>query len=751
MECVSSVTYSILLNGKPLPKFSPRRGIRQGDPISPFLFLLCNDVLSRIISKDQELGRIHGIQLARGAPAISHLMFADDTILFCRANSREAENLGKCLKIFEDWSGQRCSKPKSGILFSSNCPATIRSEISQKLGIDTMRGDEKHLGNPFLFSRSRRKDFDFLKSKLLSRLEGWRMKSLSIAGRMVSINSVAMAIPAYSMSTNKLPSSSCKEMDAIVRRFWWKGNLKGSRFLATKTWDSLCQPKCCGGLGFRRFEDFNLALLSKLAWMLATGTERPWIRSIKAKYFALESFWQVSPKASDSPGWKGILEARRIIVESATTIIHNGEDIDIWFQPWIPWLNYTEFRDTMEGIRSKAPALRSVADLLYRRTRTWNVGFLKFLFGEELGIKISSIQINYQGSSDMVIWKGSNSGNFSVKSAYVSSQGVRFGKQDLLWKDVWHSGIHPRQSMILWRAISDALPTRNRYGGDNGTGCFFCNDCDESPLHLFGRCTLARAIWFGGPVPIHSEQIVGCDLAEFASGIISILKASKMDGPLIWLASVMEIIWLWRNKLNRGLDVTINPEVILAEIKSRYAEMVESLSKTKNDHKAGSMKNPTEGSKIPFTPKVIVVDGAFKNGKSGGAFVAIDYGSNTWEGNSFRGTQSDATGAEMEAINMALGWAEDRNWNNFVVFSDSRICLNAFATEKPPHWKLWPLFSEIQARRRKCPEILFSYVNRNVLSFIDSLAKEARDSNLADCNFQGEGYPPVDPSYLFMV
>ncbi|KAF4360187.1 hypothetical protein F8388_000056 [Cannabis sativa] len=354
--------------------------------------------------------------------------------------------------------------------------------------------------------------------------------------------------------------------------------------------------------------DFNLALLSKLAWMLATGNERPWIRSLKAKYFALESFWQVSPKASDSPGWKGILEARRIIMESATTIIHNGEDIDIWFQPWIPWLNYTEFRDTMEGIRSKAPALRSESRSVRSR------------------LIIKAVRI----------WL--------------------FGRDQTL-----HSGIHPRQSMILWRAILDALPTRNRYGGDNGTGCFFCNDCEESPLHLFGRCTLARAIWFGGPVPIHSEQIVGSDLAEFASGIISILKASNMDGPLIWLASVMEIIWLWRNKLNRGLDVTINPEVILAEIKSRYAEMVESLSKTKNDHKADSMKNPTEASKIPFTPKVIVVDGAFKNGKSGGAFVAIDYGSNTWEGNYFRGTQSDATGAEMEAINMALGWAEDRN------------------------------------------------------------------------------------------
>ncbi|KAM6596656.1 uncharacterized protein LOC133034319 [Cannabis sativa] len=707
MECVSSVTYSILLNGKPLPKFSPKRGIRQGNSISPFLFLLCNDVLSRIISKDQELGRIHGIQLARGAPAISHLMFADDTILFCRANSREAENLGKCLKVFEDWSGQRCSKPKSGILFSRNCPDSIRNEISLKLGIETMRGNEKHLGNPFLFTRSRQKDFDFLKSKLLSRLDGWRMKTLSIAGRMVSINSVAMALPAYTMTTNKLPISSCKEMDAIVRRFWWKGHLKDSQFLATKSWDSLCQPKCCGGLGFRRFEDFNLALLSKLAWMLACGNERPWIRSLKAKYFALESFWQVTPKASDSPGWRGILEARRIIVERAKTIIHNGEDIDIWFQPWIPWLNYTEFRDIMEGIRFKAPALRSVADLLYRQTRTWNVGFLKFLFGEELGIKISSIQINHQGSSDMVIWKGSNSGSFSVKSAYVSSQEVRFGGKDLLWKDIWHSGIHPRQSMILWRAIADALPTRSKYGGDTGTGCFFCNNSMETPLHLFGRCTLARAIWFGAPIPIHSEQVVGSDLTEFASGIITILKAAKMDGPLIWLASVMEIIWLWRNKLNRGVDVSINPEVILAEVKSRHSEMVESLYKNRSEHNVGSLKNSTVEGKVPFTPKVLIADGAFKNGKSGGAFIVIDYDSSIWEGKYFKGSQSDATGAEMEALNMALCWAEERIWNNFAVFSDSRVSLNALAIEKPPDWKLWPLFTEILLEEESLERFVF--------------------------------------------
>ncbi|KAM6578537.1 hypothetical protein CsatB_030374 [Cannabis sativa] len=237
-------------------------------------------------------------------------------------------------------------------------------------------------------------------------------------GRAVYVNSVALALPSYTMSTFQLPISSCGDLDSIVKRFWWNGSPECKNYWAAISWNALCQPKQRGGLGFRRFEDINHALLTKLAWQLASKMDKPWCHLFKGKYFPRESFWSISEKNNDSFVWRGILNARKTIAHGSCTIITSGEDIDIWWQPWIPWLGYDEFRDLMENIRSKAPCLRCVADLMYRRNRNWNIGYLRFLFGEDLGDRIAGIQIVKSEEADMLIWKDSISGSYSVKGAY---------------------------------------------------------------------------------------------------------------------------------------------------------------------------------------------------------------------------------------------------------------------------------------------------------------------------------------------
>lgn len=110
-------------------------------------------------------------------------MFADDTMLFCRANVKEAKALDKCLKTYESWSGQWVTKEKSRVLFSPKTRDNIQPNILLALGMRTLKKDEKYLGNPIFFSKSQTLDFSFLKDKILSQLEGWRAKLLSQAGR----------------------------------------------------------------------------------------------------------------------------------------------------------------------------------------------------------------------------------------------------------------------------------------------------------------------------------------------------------------------------------------------------------------------------------------------------------------------------------------------------------------------------------------------------------------------------------------
>uniref|UniRef100_A0A803NJ15 Reverse transcriptase n=1 Tax=Cannabis sativa TaxID=3483 RepID=A0A803NJ15_CANSA len=110
MQCVTTVSYSILLNGAPLAPFNPNCGLRQGDPLSPFLFILCSEVLSKLILKPEKEKAISGIRIAHNACPISHLFYADDAIFFCQATVGNASNLMECIQKYENWSGQRPKK-----------------------------------------------------------------------------------------------------------------------------------------------------------------------------------------------------------------------------------------------------------------------------------------------------------------------------------------------------------------------------------------------------------------------------------------------------------------------------------------------------------------------------------------------------------------------------------------------------------------------------------------------------------------
>jgi hypothetical protein len=157
--CISSTSFSILINGSSFGMFSLGRGLRQGDPISPFLFILGSEALSWLLLREEQNVNIKGMKIARNNPSIHHLLFADDLLLFGKASISEATTLKKCLDKYCLWSGQTINATKSSIRFSKNSNPTTSSNILNILPFSANLKSPIYLGLPILIGNSKREAF----------------------------------------------------------------------------------------------------------------------------------------------------------------------------------------------------------------------------------------------------------------------------------------------------------------------------------------------------------------------------------------------------------------------------------------------------------------------------------------------------------------------------------------------------------------------------------------------------------------
>lgn len=155
MQCIRTVSYSYLVNDSVYREVIPSQEIRQGYPLSPYIFILCSEVISGLCKSEEKKGLPQGVRVARGSPRVSHLHFADDTMFFCLASSRNCEALISILKEYEYASGQMINKAKSSIIFSSKSSPEVKEKAKLLLGITIEKGLGKYLGFPEHFGRKK--------------------------------------------------------------------------------------------------------------------------------------------------------------------------------------------------------------------------------------------------------------------------------------------------------------------------------------------------------------------------------------------------------------------------------------------------------------------------------------------------------------------------------------------------------------------------------------------------------------------
>lgn len=307
MQLLAKGSCRLIWNGEATDSFKPSRGLRQGDSMSPYLFVLCMERLGHWMRSKVDEGKLRPVRASRSGPGLSYLLFADDLILFSEAVEDQLLCIREGLEKFCSASDQKVNFGKSAMFCSANVDADEARRLSALVGIPLTENLGKYLGHRMLH-RGRNKDgLKELVEKVYRRLEGWKLKCLSRAGRLTLAKSVLASLPIFQMQLEKLPAWVHKNLDKAVRSCIW-GGYDGKRGVHLLSWEVLTKAKVDGGANIRRAKEMNWALLAKLAWRTLKCTDQTWRQVIAAKYkvnYADGAHFRGKHCASQV--WKGIV------------------------------------------------------------------------------------------------------------------------------------------------------------------------------------------------------------------------------------------------------------------------------------------------------------------------------------------------------------------------------------------------------------------------------------------------------------
>lgn len=420
---------------------------------------------------------------------------------------------------------------------------------------DTM--NEKYLGLPVYVGQSKTRIFSYLKDRVWNRIQGWKEKMLSWAGKEFFIKAIAQAIRTFAMGCFDLTKALCDQISTMICRYRWNQQ-EGKHKIHWLSWDKTILPKEDGGLGFRDIHAFNKAMLAKPGWKLLTNPDSLCALILQAKYFPSMSSLRLEQGCSYP--WPSILQGIELVKKGMIWRVGDGENLKIWLDPWLP-RELPRRPVTPRG----ATILTQVAELIDPGTGNWEAELVKEIFWEEDARIILALPV-HGARENVLAWHYDKHGRFSVRSAYKVyhddiqlsrgqssslSVGENTGATAGLCGRLWNMRCPNKLKHFLWRLSHNSHALRmnlRRRRMKVDTRCVVCQRFDEDEAHLFFKCKEVKRLW--RELNLNEERAALATMQSPLEVLSYIVRQPEMMQRRISI-----FLWNWwkeRNRIREG-------------------------------------------------------------------------------------------------------------------------------------------------------------------------------------------------------
>jgi hypothetical protein len=524
---LASSTSRVILNGLPGPAFAHRKGFRQGDPLSPMLFILAMDPLLRILEQATTQGVL--VPIPRNAARMRASLYADDAAIFTTPDCRQIEAIIRILETFGSVSGLAIN-PTKCVLYPIQCQQFDMNSLSANFGGSVGSFPCKYLGLPLSLRKLRRIDLQPMLDKGSSKLSIWKGRLMNRTGRLDLINSVLTATITYFLTSCSPNGWFTKKFDKIRRNFLWNTDEEARGGKCLVNWKKICAPLGVGGLGIKDITAFGRALRLRWPWHEWDNLDRPW-------------------KGSPVPCDQSDLN----LFAACTSIsVGDGHLAKFWKHRWLDGQAPKELApELFQLARSKGLTISQALD-----DGAWMRGLQNI---NDVGLMNSFINlwtrvqnVTLLPRPDKITWKLTTSGQYTAKSAYQVQFLTRIPQPHL--QQVWKIKAEKKIKFFIWTLLQNRLWTADRLQARNWEHNELCVGCDqvlESANHLILACPFAKEIWFKTDTFYPLAARAAMDATSISSWWNTVVKLKKKGPPEDECTAAVYIawnIWLERNR-----------------------------------------------------------------------------------------------------------------------------------------------------------------------------------------------------------